>query len=153
MRRSPWLAPCLVVLGLACDGHEKTLSPCEEGTAPLVARTVDGMPTIATLTIVAHGGQCMLVSGCEPTADAPCAEVHVRGVLNGVSCDLTFTSVHGETFQATATIRAVPQSGFQCSSNGDTITAFRVGFDPAMIDVDFSSATADGGDAGEAGFR
>jgi hypothetical protein len=142
----------VVLLQSACGGS-KALPACEPTSASLVARTTDGKATIASLAIHPRSGQCMVLSGCIPAAGAeagaaaPCSEVRISCFGGATGCDLTFTSVEGLSFMATATVSKAEGTDYACTLNGQTITAFGKVFDPPVIEVDFSKQGDDAGAA------
>jgi hypothetical protein len=112
-----------------------------EPRAYLAVRTSDGAATIAS---VAVSTGCSATAICVPGSATPCTEVDVNAVAAS-SCTVTLTSVDARTVSVTADV--VPGASYDCrDGTGRIITAQRSAFDPAMIDIDFSTASVpDGG--------
>src|SRR5262245_55345148 len=127
-----------------CGSSNRTYPLCEQGTASLIARTVDGAATIAAVTTT---GNCQVTAVCVPSTTTPCATVSIVG-YGATTCTATFVSVDGRSISATASVTANGPS-YQCRDGSGMIhTAGYSHFEPASIDVDFSAAGPGDGGAG-----
>ena len=141
----------------ACDGEPGPPPACS-AAAPLrlIARTTDGKPTIAHISVESAPDSCVLAPGCLPggAANSFCAEVHLRRIRLREVCRLAFVSARGASFrvrvaaasQAAAACVPLDPNGMVASGGSESIGGSG---SSTVVNVDFSGDTSGTGDATE----